>query len=80
MESSHFDLAPNQKAWLAKYQEGKAATGSRGLDSLQRFLRVDREATLMPKASTPIEGDHDACRIHGTIPIAKVVLRQKVLE
>eukprot|EP00035_Acanthoeca_spectabilis_P015737 m.316274 g.316274 ORF g.316274 m.316274 type:complete len:365 (+) comp16422_c2_seq1:1843-2937(+) len=72
MESSHFDLAPNQKAWLAKYQKGKAATGSRGLDSLQRFLRVDREAMLMPKASTPIEGDHDACRIHGTIPIAKV--------
>lgn len=72
MESSHFELAPNQKEWLAKLQASREDMGARGLDSLQRFLRVDHASTLMPQASTPIEGEQDACRIHGTIPIAKV--------
>eukprot|EP00037_Helgoeca_nana_P002798 m.36183 g.36183 ORF g.36183 m.36183 type:complete len:363 (+) comp12843_c0_seq1:304-1392(+) len=72
MEPSHFDLAPNQKEWLAKFQESKKSMGSRGLDSLQRFLTIDPMSTLMPAATSVIEGEHDACRIHGSIPIAKV--------
>mmetsp|Transcript_34206 Transcript_34206/g.89757 ORF Transcript_34206/g.89757 Transcript_34206/m.89757 type:complete len:360 (-) Transcript_34206:62-1141(-) len=73
MEPSHFELAPNQKEWLETFHAAKAHMGSRGLDSLQRFLKVeDRASTLMPEASSELAGETDSCRIHGAIPIAKV--------
>lgn len=73
LEPAHFELAPNQKVWADKVAKLKAADGSRGLDSLQRFLHRDgwSERVMPPRDSVP-DTPHDACRVHGALPINKV--------
>ena len=73
MKATHFELAANQQAWLDETRRNNLAMGASGLDSLQRFLRAEhRAATLMPERDTWPDRDPDACRVVGTIPIAKV--------
>jgi hypothetical protein len=80
MKPAHFELAENQKTWLDAAQKDKTREGARGLDSLQRFLRPEhRAATLMPERDSWPERDPDACRIVGTIPIAKVTALTQTL-
>jgi len=38
MEKAHFELSPNQQEWVEKWANLKKQEGSRGLDSLNRFL------------------------------------------
>jgi hypothetical protein len=72
MEPAHFDLAPNQAAWAKELASTKAAEGSSGLDSLQRFLQNNDKRVEIPVADPPLDGDMTGCRVHGVMPIRKV--------
>eukprot|EP00730_Choanoeca_flexa_P016805 TRINITY_DN8009_c0_g1_i1.p1 TRINITY_DN8009_c0_g1~~TRINITY_DN8009_c0_g1_i1.p1 ORF type:complete len:367 (+),score=53.14 TRINITY_DN8009_c0_g1_i1:130-1101(+) len=71
LEPAHFELAPNQQEWLDHWASYKAQEGSRGLDSLNRFLHGSLRPP-MPDAAPEIGTPPEDCRIHGTMPVARV--------
>eukprot|EP01147_Barroeca_monosierra_P011206 gene11207-3262_t len=70
-DAAHFELSPNQLEWVENWTKTKELEGSRGLDSLSRFLHGSTRGP-MPTAAPEIDAVPKACRIHGVIPIAKV--------
>ncbi|EGD72707.1 hypothetical protein PTSG_04435 [Salpingoeca rosetta] len=71
LEPAHFELSPNQLEWLEAWAKVKSEEGSRGLDSLSRFLHGSMREP-MPTAAPEIDSEPDACRLHGVLPVAKV--------
>ncbi|EDQ89053.1 uncharacterized protein MONBRDRAFT_32503 [Monosiga brevicollis MX1] len=71
VEPAHFKLSPNQQEWLDQWAEVKAQEGSKGLDSLHRFLYGSKREP-MPTAAPEIDAEPDGCRVHGTMPVARV--------
>eukprot|EP00056_Hartaetosiga_gracilis_P002507 m.54275 g.54275 ORF g.54275 m.54275 type:complete len:402 (+) comp11082_c0_seq1:116-1321(+) len=70
-EAAHFELSPNQLDWVEKWQQVKEEEGSKGLDSLNRFLHGSMREP-MPTAAPEIGTPPDACRVFGTMSISKV--------
>lgn len=71
MEPAHFELSPNQLEWVQAFAKIKEQEGSRGVDSLQRFLHGSMREP-MPEAAPEIGTPPDSCRLHGSLPISKV--------
>eukprot|EP00045_Choanoeca_perplexa_P010073 m.100690 g.100690 ORF g.100690 m.100690 type:complete len:350 (-) comp15137_c0_seq6:33-1082(-) len=71
MDAAHFELGPNQQEWLDTWANIKATEGSRGLDSLNRFLHGSLRPP-MPDAAPELDTKPTDCRIHGTMPVARV--------
>lgn len=71
MEPAHFELSPNQREWVDIFAATKMEEGSRGLDSLNRFLHGSvREP--MPEAAPELSSEPDSCRIHGVVYAHKI--------